>query len=187
MLWSVDSKEKSTTRLARSLIQSQSPEGWVSRKGPNGRLYWHHLALGPPPLGSFARTLADRQEQTTTVRAKRLPDILPVLPVPSLQRRPSTNFRWPRHAGHVAGSCERCGWRCGRFILQQSAHQWYLGSEHAMCGGSSGVRTQASDPSSLTCQRRVGCPTGARNGRMFWHHRSLGPAPWEHSRGHSYG
>lgn len=26
-----------------------APGGWVSRRGPNGRLYWHHLSLGPAP------------------------------------------------------------------------------------------------------------------------------------------
>lgn len=26
-----------------------SPDGWVSARGPNGRKYWHSLALGPPP------------------------------------------------------------------------------------------------------------------------------------------
>lgn len=26
-----------------------SPENWVSTTGPNGRRYWHNLALGPPP------------------------------------------------------------------------------------------------------------------------------------------
>merc|ERR1719162_4364 len=26
-----------------------SPEGWISRKGPNGRLYWHHRSLGRAP------------------------------------------------------------------------------------------------------------------------------------------
>lgn len=26
-----------------------SPDGWVSARGPNGRKYWHNLALGPPP------------------------------------------------------------------------------------------------------------------------------------------
>merc|ERR1712205_9233 len=25
------------------------PEGWISRQGPDGRLYWHQLALGPAP------------------------------------------------------------------------------------------------------------------------------------------
>lgn len=23
--------------------------GWVSHRGPNGRVFWHHLAMGPPP------------------------------------------------------------------------------------------------------------------------------------------
>eukprot|EP00927_Polykrikos_kofoidii_P059440 TRINITY_DN54593_c0_g1_i1.p1 TRINITY_DN54593_c0_g1~~TRINITY_DN54593_c0_g1_i1.p1 ORF type:complete len:574 (+),score=90.99 TRINITY_DN54593_c0_g1_i1:197-1918(+) len=26
-----------------------SPEGWVSHEGPSGRIFWHHLSLGPPP------------------------------------------------------------------------------------------------------------------------------------------
>eukprot|EP00927_Polykrikos_kofoidii_P062061 TRINITY_DN56889_c0_g1_i1.p1 TRINITY_DN56889_c0_g1~~TRINITY_DN56889_c0_g1_i1.p1 ORF type:complete len:441 (-),score=48.69 TRINITY_DN56889_c0_g1_i1:325-1647(-) len=26
-----------------------APEGWVSRKGPNGKVFWHHKALGPAP------------------------------------------------------------------------------------------------------------------------------------------
>lgn len=27
----------------------QSPDGWISRKGPGGRIFWHHKALGPAP------------------------------------------------------------------------------------------------------------------------------------------
>lgn len=34
-----------------------APEGWVSRKGPNGRLYWHHRALGPAPWEDGAERL----------------------------------------------------------------------------------------------------------------------------------
>lgn len=31
-----------------------SPEGWISRKGPGGRRYWHHRALGPAPWESVS-------------------------------------------------------------------------------------------------------------------------------------
>lgn len=27
----------------------QAPEGWISRRGPGGRVFWHHKALGPAP------------------------------------------------------------------------------------------------------------------------------------------
>jgi hypothetical protein len=27
----------------------KAPQGWICRRGPNGRVYWHHLALGPAP------------------------------------------------------------------------------------------------------------------------------------------
>jgi len=27
----------------------QDPDAWVSHEGPDGRIFWHHLALGPPP------------------------------------------------------------------------------------------------------------------------------------------
>jgi len=30
----------------------EDPDAWVSHKGPDGRLFWHHLALGPPPWES---------------------------------------------------------------------------------------------------------------------------------------
>lgn len=26
-----------------------APEGWISHRGPNGREFWHHKSLGPPP------------------------------------------------------------------------------------------------------------------------------------------
>lgn len=29
-----------------------APDDWVSHVGPNGREFWHHTALGPPPWGS---------------------------------------------------------------------------------------------------------------------------------------
>jgi hypothetical protein len=37
--------------LARTplLDPTEEPDGWVKRKGPNGRWYWHNLALGPAP------------------------------------------------------------------------------------------------------------------------------------------
>jgi hypothetical protein len=33
-----------------------SPAGWVSHEGPSGRVYWHHLALGPAPWESSGAT-----------------------------------------------------------------------------------------------------------------------------------
>merc|ERR1712083_1195924 len=41
--WSISEPEKSLPS------PDLAPEGWVSRKGPNGRKYWHHMALGPAP------------------------------------------------------------------------------------------------------------------------------------------
>lgn len=26
-----------------------APEGWITRKGPNGKIFWHHRSLGPAP------------------------------------------------------------------------------------------------------------------------------------------
>lgn len=31
------------------VVSDLAPEGWVSYRGPNGREFWHHLSLGPPP------------------------------------------------------------------------------------------------------------------------------------------
>mmetsp|Transcript_6352 Transcript_6352/g.14579 ORF Transcript_6352/g.14579 Transcript_6352/m.14579 type:complete len:404 (+) Transcript_6352:68-1279(+) len=31
------------------LAPELEPEGWISRKGPNGRYHWHHRSLGPAP------------------------------------------------------------------------------------------------------------------------------------------
>lgn len=33
-----------------------SPDGWVCRRGPKGRKYWHHTALGPAPWEEDATT-----------------------------------------------------------------------------------------------------------------------------------
>lgn len=40
----------------------QAPEGWVCYRAANGRTFWHHLALGPPPWErspGFAQTSRD--------------------------------------------------------------------------------------------------------------------------------
>merc|ERR1712100_848602 len=36
---------------SKSMVDApdEDPSAWVSKEGPGGRLFWHHLALGPPP------------------------------------------------------------------------------------------------------------------------------------------
>lgn len=36
------------------LSPDMAPDGWVSHAGPNGRRFWHHLSLGPPPWEQHA-------------------------------------------------------------------------------------------------------------------------------------
>mmetsp|Transcript_59999 Transcript_59999/g.131812 ORF Transcript_59999/g.131812 Transcript_59999/m.131812 type:complete len:445 (-) Transcript_59999:82-1416(-) len=93
----------------------ESPEGWVSHQGPNGRLYWHHRSMGPAPWEAAPRLPA--QEEALAQR-----------PAPQLPR---------------------------------SAH-----------AASFGPIVSPDLPSEgWTCQRRA-------DGRTFWHHTALGPAPW---------
>lgn len=64
----------------------QSPEGWVCRRGPSGRMFWHHTDLGPAPWDcppaemaednqAFARSLmgqADRLHREEEERGERI-------------------------------------------------------------------------------------------------------------------
>ncbi|CAE8612093.1 unnamed protein product [Polarella glacialis] len=36
-----------------------SPDGWVCRHGPGGRVFWHHKDLGPPPWEKVPASLTD--------------------------------------------------------------------------------------------------------------------------------
>jgi hypothetical protein len=42
-----------THRKPKTIVDGPDldPDGWVSHQGPDGRIFWHHLALGPPPWG----------------------------------------------------------------------------------------------------------------------------------------
>lgn len=87
-----------------------APEGWISRRGPNGRLYWHHRSLGPAPW----------EEEPTAA-----PDMRCRLP----QRSRLLENIGPIVSPNLPDDC------------------WVS---------------------------RIG-----PGGRLFWHNRSLGPAPWE--------
>jgi len=164
----------------------QSPEGWVSRKGPNGRLYWHHLALGPPPWEASP-------EPSQTVRNKQ-PQFVP-------NDYPTSYPSYPSHPFND-GQAQTSG---GLAMLGMS-----LEAARGADGGAGGSFYSSPPTSGISgvnmpcaglqrCQNTSFGPIQSdlpaegwmshrgQDGRMFWHHRSLGPAPWEHSRGHSYG
>lgn len=48
------------------------PEGWISRKGPNGRYHWHHRSLGPAPWEADETLL--QETLPTPTRSDQLPD-----------------------------------------------------------------------------------------------------------------
>lgn len=90
------------------------PEGWTSRRGPNGRLYWHHQALGPAPW---------EQDPHAAASARSAP--------------PPKRGAPPRHLG-VGGAIVGPD-------LNEDGWVSLIGPD----------------------------------GRRFWHHVALGPAPWE--------
>lgn len=56
-----------------------SPEGWICHKGPNGRTFWHHQALGPPPWESMpGSAVASGRQGALPLAARRVFDSPPL-------------------------------------------------------------------------------------------------------------
>lgn len=53
-----------------SLGSGLSREGWISHPGPDGRLFWHHLSLGPPPWEGSAH-LGNKGHNSPTTASPR--------------------------------------------------------------------------------------------------------------------
>lgn len=47
-----------------------SSDGWVSRQGPGGRVFWHHLELGPPPWERAANDIKDNRAFHRSIMGK---------------------------------------------------------------------------------------------------------------------
>eukprot|EP00929_Paragymnodinium_shiwhaense_P103185 TRINITY_DN66508_c0_g1_i1.p1 TRINITY_DN66508_c0_g1~~TRINITY_DN66508_c0_g1_i1.p1 ORF type:complete len:431 (+),score=101.24 TRINITY_DN66508_c0_g1_i1:216-1508(+) len=102
-----------------------APDGWVSRKGPNGRLHWHHKALGPAPWEAEDRG-----------------DLCASTPSPARSLAPLPSGQAGDH-GAAADPDERPP----IVSPELSADGWI---SHR-----------------------------GKDGRLFWHHTSLGPPPWQ--------
>lgn len=112
-----------------------APEGWISRKGPNGKVFWHHRALGPAPWEA-----AEAQE-AARAGAARAGGVVP----PSV-----------RSAPQLSQPCNYAG----------------AGAPAARSTSFGTLISPDLPPDGWVCHRRP-------DGRTFWHHTSLGPAPWE--------
>lgn len=108
-------------RACSVLITPDLPEeGWVSHEGADGRVFWHHTSLGPPPWESSP--------------AKGVP-------CASLDTRDSP----PRAGTRRPSALPRA---CSVLITPDLPEEGWISHE-------------------------------GTNGRVFWHHTSLGPPPWE--------
>eukprot|EP00930_Biecheleria_cincta_P076224 TRINITY_DN63437_c0_g1_i1.p1 TRINITY_DN63437_c0_g1~~TRINITY_DN63437_c0_g1_i1.p1 ORF type:complete len:305 (+),score=44.00 TRINITY_DN63437_c0_g1_i1:97-1011(+) len=47
-----------------------SSEGWICRQGPGGRVFWHHLELGPPPWERAAKDVKDNRAFHRSIMGK---------------------------------------------------------------------------------------------------------------------
>ena len=48
----------------------QAPEGWICRRGPGGRMFWHHKALGPAPWEAVPKDLRDNRAFFRSIMGK---------------------------------------------------------------------------------------------------------------------
>jgi len=147
-----------------------APDGWVSRRGPNGRLYWHHRSLGPAPW---------EQEPTGVV-------------IPKMVASPSWEHLRPVASAHLSPPT----WEpCGALPPPRCNPAWGAATARPAAGIPI-MRTAEGPPRPVVsgAMRRadgagpIVSPTLPDDGwvsqigpggRTFWHNRSLGPAPWE--------
>lgn len=183
------------------------PDGWVCRRGPNGQACWHHRAQGPAPWES------DKPEATAhqTNAGFQDPAQLPAGPS-SNQRRGGRDQTggllffdgdpdWKRvaNAWHSSvdwllregggSSSRRPG--VARAHVRSTSHD---GTRIGCVGpgdmdAGSVAAGRSSDPGwALPSPDEVPegwvCHRGA-DGRTFWHHGALGPAPWDSSQASS--
>ena len=48
----------------------QSPDGWICRRGPGGRVFWHHKALGPAPWEAVPCSLKNNRAFHRSIMGK---------------------------------------------------------------------------------------------------------------------
>ena len=48
----------------------QAPDGWISRRGPGGRVFWHHKALGPAPWEDVPGSLKNNRAFFRSIMGK---------------------------------------------------------------------------------------------------------------------
>jgi len=53
-------RETDGSPLGPPILSDLPAEGWVKHQGPDGRIFWHHLSLGPPPWDRATARMMER-------------------------------------------------------------------------------------------------------------------------------
>lgn len=134
-----------------------APEGWVWRKGPGGRIYWHHLALGPPPW----------EEGFAQPGAGSIPAVASQPCSPS-RSNASGRGSIPVAVSPVSQPCSPSG----AHVNEMRGFSSQL-AQRSMTDVSFGPLVGPE----LPLERWVSCTRPG--GRTWWHNQALGPVPWE--------
>lgn len=131
------------------------PDGWVSHKGPDGRAFWHHRALGPAPWEQGGAPHGTRARGDGATLLEQLHTISEDGRGPDMpEGRAARRARAARPEGRAAEAP----------VGQGPAY------DRRVSFGP--VVSPNLPPDGWVCRK-------APDGRAFWHHRALGPAPWE--------
>eukprot|EP00435_Cladocopium_sp_Y103_P054687 s1442_g17.t2 len=57
-------RESDGSPLGTPILSDLPADGWVKHQGPDGRLFWHHLSLGPPP---WDRAVSSRMNERSPI------------------------------------------------------------------------------------------------------------------------
>lgn len=152
-------------RTTSLLAPNLSPDGWIHCRAPNGRTFWHHKALGPPPWETdegSENIPPERPNQDLMSELKALPTKLPSAGCKDFTSKKMTPSKPVKPIQGEADSGLAKWTHCA------SPKEVDLPSAQ----GHSALPEPDLEPEGWVSRQ-------GPNGRTFWHHLALGPAPWQ--------
>lgn len=155
----------------QSLISPNlAPDGWIACRARNGRTFWHHKALGPPPWEAHEGLDENIPPEWPTWQDNNLPQFT-AMPVKLLRRA---------QEGCIHDSPSKVIRPMRPEVAKLETKAWNSPDSRAASNAAPPCRTQGRaclHELDLEPDGWVSCQ--GPNGRIFWHHLALGPAPWE--------
>mmetsp|Transcript_13926 Transcript_13926/g.24359 ORF Transcript_13926/g.24359 Transcript_13926/m.24359 type:complete len:493 (+) Transcript_13926:154-1632(+) len=151
----------------QSLISPNlAPDGWIACRARNGRTFWHHKALGPPPWDAPEGSDENIPPERPNWQENTLPQFK-ALPVKLLKCAQDQDIEDSPNKAIDPMRPEAAKWNSPNSRVASSPMQ----PCHAQGGRASLHEFDLEPDGWVSCK--------GPNDRIFWHHLALGPAPWE--------